>query len=137
MTIKKTVIATQQAPRAIGPYSQGISIGELVFVSGQIPVDPTTDSVVVGGIKEQTAQALINLGAVLNASRLSYQDVVKTTVYMKDLSAFAEMNEVYGRIFSAPHPARATIQAAALPKGALIEIEAIAVKRNSADRIAL
>ena len=130
MKARKKIVATQQAPQAIGPYSQGIVIGDLVFLSGQIPIDPATGALAAGGIKEQTGQALKNLGAVLKAAGLGYQDVMKTTVYMKDLSGFAEMNEAYGRCFLSPFPSRTTIQAAALPMDALIEIEAVAVKRD-------
>src|SRR5208282_976696 len=125
MKNKKTIIATQKAPQVVGPYSQGISCGDLVFLSGQIPTDPATNALIPGGIKEQTEQTLKNLGAVLSAVGLINQDIMKTTVYMKDLAGFTEMNEVYKRYFSSPYPARATVQAAALPKDALIEIEAI------------
>lgn len=127
---KKLVVATQRAPQAVGPYSQGIVMGDLVFVSGQIPLDPATGALVAGGIKEQAEQAIRNLGAVLKAAGVGYQEVVKTTVYMKDLAGIAEMNEVYARSFSPPAPARSTVQVAALPKGALVEIEAVAVKRD-------
>jgi len=126
----KSIIATQQAPQAIGPYSQGIMFGEMFFLSGQIAINPATGALVPGGIKEQTDQVLKNIRAVLNAVRLTDEDVAKTTVYMKDLSGFADMNEVYKRYFVMPYPARAVVQAAALPMNALIEIEAIAVKRD-------
>src|SRR5271156_3487882 len=130
MKAKKAVIATPQAPQAIGPYSQGVVIGELIFVSGQIGVDPATNAMVPGGIKEQTDRALRNISAVLVGGHVTFLDVVKTTVFLKDLAGFSEMNEVYAKFFTAPFPARATIQVAALPKDALVEIEAVAIRRD-------
>lgn len=127
---KKTVVATPGAPQAIGPYSQGIVMGDLVFVSGQIGIDPSTGAMIAGGVKEQAAVALRNIGAVLSAARVGYADVVKTTVFLKDLAAFNDMNEVYSKIFGQPFPARSTVQVSALPKDALVEIEAVAVKRD-------
>jgi 2-iminobutanoate/2-iminopropanoate deaminase len=124
--MKRETIATKSAPEAIGPYSQGVRVGETLYLSGQIPLDPATMEMVQGAIAEQTAQVLKNLGAVLEAAGLSFRDVVKTTVYMTDLSQFVEMNSVYEEVFS-EKPARATVQVSALPKGALVEIEAIAV----------
>jgi 2-iminobutanoate/2-iminopropanoate deaminase len=120
-------VITPKAPAAIGPYSQGISSGELVFVSGQTPlrVDGT---LVEGTVAEQTEQCLKNILEVLLAGGLTMDAVVKTTVYMTDLGRFAEMNEVYAKRFRAPFPARATVQVVALPKGAEIEIDAVAVR---------
>jgi 2-iminobutanoate/2-iminopropanoate deaminase len=119
-------IETANAPRAIGPYSQAIRSGELLFVSGQIPLDPATAELVGGGIEAQTRRVLDNLGAILESAGGSFADVVKTTIYLVDLGEFAAVNAVYATYFAAPAPARATVQVAALPKGAHIEIEAIA-----------
>jgi 2-iminobutanoate/2-iminopropanoate deaminase len=124
---KKAEIRTPNAPRAIGPYSQGVKSGGLIFVSGQIPLDPGTGMVVNAGIGVQTRRALENLTAVLEAAGAGLDDVVKTTVYMRDLSEFNEMNEAYGEFFKAPYPARATVEVKGLPKGAAIEIDATAV----------
>ncbi len=124
----KVPVATQDAPQAIGPYSQAVDIGGLVFVSGQIPAKPD-GTLVEGGVAAQTTRCLDNVEAILKAASLSLADVVKTTVFMTDLSQFAAMNEAYAKRFSAPHPARATIQVAALPKGAGVEIEAVAVRK--------
>ena len=121
-----TQVSTPNAPGAIGPYSQAIKAGDYVFVSGQIPLDPATGQVVAGGIAEQTHRVLKNLGAVLAAAGASYAHAVKTTVYLQDMADFAAMNEVYGTYFSAPAPARATIQAAALPKDVRVEIDVVA-----------
>ena len=117
---------TEQAPRAIGPYSQAVVAGGLVFASGQIPLDPQTGEFVAGGIREQTEQVLRNLGAVLAAAGSSFARVVKTTVYLADMNDFAAMNEVYGRYFQTEPPARATVQAARLPRDARVEIDLIA-----------
>jgi 2-iminobutanoate/2-iminopropanoate deaminase len=124
----KTVISTTEAPGALGPYSQGIAAGTLVFCSGQIPLDPATGKLVDNDISRQTEQVLKNIVAVLGAGGIGLENVVKTTVFMTDLAKFDEMNIVYGRYFPAQPPARSTIQVAALPKGANVEIEAIAVK---------
>jgi 2-iminobutanoate/2-iminopropanoate deaminase len=124
----RAAIATADAPQAIGPYSQGVDAGAVVFVSGQIPAGPD-GALVKGGIAEQTQRCLSNVEAILKAAGLSMADVVKTTVFMTDLGQFAAMNEVYGQRFGAPFPARATVQVAALPKGAAVEIEAVAVRR--------
>jgi 2-iminobutanoate/2-iminopropanoate deaminase len=126
--MKKDAIVTAQAPSAIGPYSQGVRAGGLVFVSGQIPIDPATGEIVSGGIGAQTERVLQNLRAVLEAGGASLDDVVKTTVYLTNLGDFATVNEIYGRSFRSPFPARATVQVAALPRGALVEIDAIAAK---------
>ncbi len=120
-------IKTEMAPAAIGPYSQGILSGSLLFTSGQIPLDPAAGSLVSGGIQSETKQVLENLKAVLEAGGAGLKDVVKTTVYMTDLSEFAQMNEVYGIYFSGEPPARSTVGVASLPRGARVEIEAVAV----------
>lgn len=124
----KTVISTTEAPAAIGPYSQGIAAGSFVFCSGQIPLDPATGKLVSDDISLQTERVLENIVAVLGAQGIGLEDVVKTTVFMTDLAKFDEMNTVYGNYFPGEPPARSTIQVAALPKGANVEIEAIAVK---------
>ncbi len=122
----KDIISTDGAPRAIGPYSQAVRTGDLVFASGQIPIDPLTGEFVSGGIAEQTAQVLGNLTAVFEAAGVTMKQVVKTTVFLLDMDDFAAMNEVYGRFFDGEPPARATVQAARLPRDARVEIEAIA-----------
>jgi 2-iminobutanoate/2-iminopropanoate deaminase len=119
-------IETSDAPRAIGPYSQAVRAGELLFLSGQIPLDPATGELVSGGIDVQTRRVLDNLGAILHAAGGSFENVVKTTIYLVDLGEFAAVNAVYASYFTPPAPARATVQVAALPKGARVEIEAIA-----------
>ncbi len=124
----KTVISTNEAPGAIGPYSQGIATGSFVFCSGQIPLDPATGQLAGDDVSRQTEQVLRNIAAVLRAHGIGLKDVVKTTVFMTDLAKFDEMNRVYGSHFPTLPPARSTIQVAALPKGANVEIEAIAVK---------
>ena len=121
-------IATDAAPRALGPYAQAVVAGDLVFCSGQVGLDPATGKLVVGGVEAETARVCENLAAVLAAAGLGLADVVKTTVYLVDLADFAAMNAVYGRFFPAPHPARATVQVAALPAQARVEIEAVAAR---------
>ena len=123
-----TRIATDAAPRALGPYAQAVTAGDLVLCSGQVGIDPATGTLVPGGVAAETARACENLAAVLGAAGLGLADVVKTTVYVVDLADFATVNEVYARYFPAPHPARATVQVAALPAGARVEIEAIAAR---------
>ena len=123
----KEIIQTTQAPQAIGPYSQAIKSNGLVFASGQIPTDPQTGQFVPGGIEEQTEQVLKNLAAVLEAAGSGLNKVVKTTVFLLDMQDFGAMNEVYGRFFTEEAPARATVQAARLPRDARVEIEAIAL----------
>ena len=123
----KVRIQTEQAPQAIGPYSQAVKANGLVFVSGQIPIDPRTGQFVAGGIAEQTEQVLKNLAALLEASGSSLAQVLKTTVFLADMEEFAAMNEIYGRFFTEEPPARATVQAARLPRDARVEIEAIAL----------
>jgi 2-iminobutanoate/2-iminopropanoate deaminase len=124
----KRVIASLQAPAAIGPYSQAIESNGMVFLSGQIPLDPATGQLVTGDIVVQTEQVLENLHAVLAAAGLTFDNVVRTTIYLVDLNDFAKVNETYGKRFAQAPPARATVQVAALPKGARVEIDAIAVK---------
>ena len=125
----KKVIATAKAPSAIGPYSQGIAAsGKMVFVSGQIPIDPATGAFAADDIKGQTEQSLKNVGAILAEAGCSYEDVVKTTVLLADIADFGPMNEVYAKFFTGDCPARAAFAVKDLPKGALVEIEAIAVK---------
>jgi len=119
-------ISTPNAPGAIGPYSQALEAGDFLFLSGQIPIDPATGQVIEGGIAEQTHQVLKNIGAVLTAAGSSYAQVVKTTVYLQDMADFSAMNEIYGGYFASPAPARATIQAAALPRNVRVEIDAVA-----------
>ena len=122
----KEVISTHKAPGAIGPYSQAVRADNLLFCSGQIPIDPSTGEFVSGGIAEQTEQVLKNLGAVLEAAGASFESVVKTTVFVADMNDFGAMNEVYGRYFDSNKPARATVEAARLPKDARVEIDCIA-----------
>ena len=132
MSASRRAIETPDAPRALGPYSQAVDAGEMVFCAGQVGLDPATGRLVPGGIAAETARVLQNLSAVLAAADLSLGDVVKTTVFLADLAEFAAMNEVYGRHFTAPYPARATVQVAALPAGARVEIEAVAVRPGRA-----
>ena len=122
----KIIIATKNAPGAIGPYSQGIKANGFVFASGQIGLEPATGELVKGGIEEQSRQALLNVKNVLEAAGSSLDKVVKTTVFLKDISDFATMNAVYSEFFKADCPARSAVQVAALPKNALVEIEVIA-----------
>jgi len=126
----KHKIETTLAPAAIGPYSQAIQSGSLVFLSGQIPLDPGTGELVPGGIEAQTRQVMGNLHAVLKAAGLGFGNLVKTTIYLVDLGEFATVNRIYGENFTEMPPARVTIQVAALPKGALVEIDGIAVRRD-------
>jgi len=125
MSERKTV-STERAPRAIGPYSQAIAGGGLLFLSGQIPLDPATGDLVKGGITEQVTRVLDNLQAVLEAAGSGFDRVLRTTVYLIDLSDFTTMNEVYGRYFGPARPARSTVQVAGLPRGARVEIDVIA-----------
>jgi 2-iminobutanoate/2-iminopropanoate deaminase len=123
----KKIISTSDAPAAIGPYSQAIRAGTMLFCSGQIPLDPKTGQIVSGGIDAQTKRVCDNITAVLKAEGLSFADIVKTTIFLTDLGDFQTVNEIYGKYFSENPPARSTVQVAALPKGAKVEIEAIAV----------
>lgn len=124
----KKVISTSKAPAAIGPYSQAIQVGNFVYTSGQIPIDPSTGQFAEGGIKEQTRQSLLNVKAILEESGLKMSDVVKTTVFMADMNDFADMNSVYAEFFSEPYPARSAVAVKTLPKGALVEIEVVAYR---------
>jgi len=123
-------VATEGAPKAIGPYSQGIKVNGFVFTAGQVALDPKSGELVAGGISEQTGRALENLSAILTAAGSSLSQVVKTTVFLVDMADFAAMNEVYGRAFGSHRPARSTVAVAALPRGARVEIEAIAEVRG-------
>ena len=122
------VLHSDQAPKALGPYSQAIEVNGFVFTSGQIPIDPATDKFVEGGIKEQTRQSLTNIQNVLKEAGIDLSHVVKTTVFLSDMDNFAEMNEVYAEFFVQPFPARSAVAVKTLPKGALVEIECVAVK---------
>ena len=126
--MKRNVVATQDAPQAVGPYSQGIASDDFVFTAGQVALDPATGKMVGDGIAEQTHQALKNLKAILEAANSSMERAVKTTVFLADINDFSAMNEVYAGYFSDSPPARSTIQVGALPLGALVEIEVIAVR---------
>ena len=124
----KQVISTNQAPAAIGPYSQAIRVGNLLYTSGQIPINPATGNFVEGGIKEQTRQSLTNIKAILEEAGLTMAHVVKTTVFMADMNDFADMNTVYAEFFAEPYPARSAVAVKTLPKGALVEIEVVAAE---------
>jgi 2-iminobutanoate/2-iminopropanoate deaminase len=126
--VSRRAITADGAPRALGPYSQAIDAGGIVCCAGQVGLDPVTARLVAGGVAAETARALENLRAVLVAAGLGLDDVVKTTVFLADLADFAAMNEVYGRYFTSPYPARSTVQVAKLPAAARVEIEAIAVR---------
>lgn len=121
-------ISTPSAPAAIGPYSQGVAAGNTAYISGQLPIDPATGEFAGPDIISQTRQSLKNLQAILEANEMAMTDVVKTTVLLADIAEFAQMNQVYAEFFAEPFPARAAFQVAALPRGAKVEIEAIAVK---------
>lgn len=123
----KEEIKTANAPKAIGPYSQGIKAGGLIYVSGQIPIDPASGDVVKGAVGLQTRRVLENIKGILEASGAGLKDVVKTTVFLTNLNNFAEMNTVYGEFFAEPYPARATVEVSNLPKGVEVEIDAVAV----------
>jgi 2-iminobutanoate/2-iminopropanoate deaminase len=122
----KQAVSSPDAPKAIGPYSQAVRAGQLLFLSGQVPLDPATGEIVSGDIAAQTRRVFENLAAVLKAGGRSLSDVVRTTVFLADMSDFAEVNKVYGSYFSEPYPARATVQVARLPKDARVEIDLIA-----------
>ena len=122
----KTILSTSAAPKAIGPYSQGVRVGDFLFLSGQIPLDPATGELVAGDAAAQTDRVLDNIGAVLAVHGLEFRHVVKTTIFLVDLADFAAVNERYARRFPAEPPARSTVQVAALPRGARVEIEVIA-----------
>ncbi|MEW6730913.1 MAG: RidA family protein [Acidobacteriota bacterium] len=128
--MKKIAIKTEKAPAAIGPYSQAIKLGDHIFLSGQIPLDPATGQLVQGDIVVQTERVMENLKAVLAAANSSFDEVVRTTIYLADMNDFAQVNEVYGRYFTETPPARATVAVARLPRDARIEIDAIAYIGN-------
>lgn len=128
--MKKKVVSTKKAPAAVGPYSQAVKIGELVYTAGQIPLDPATGEMVEGDVQAQTERALLNLRAVLKAAGSSLKNVVKTTVFLQDMGDFTAMNEVYGRFFTKNPPARSAVEVAALPLGAQVEIEAVALVKK-------
>lgn len=124
----KKVISTKHAPAAIGPYSQAIEAKGMIFISGQTPIDPLTGELVTGGVKEQAAQCFKNIGAILDEAGLTTENIVKTTVFLGDMSYFSEMNEVYASQFHGAFPARSAIAAKGLPKNCMVEIEVIAVR---------
>jgi len=126
----RDAVATSSAPRAVGPYSQAVRAGDFLFVSGQIPIDPATGALVEGEIGDQTRRVLLNLQAILAAAGASLDEVVRTTVFLANLDDFAAMNEAYGEFFALPAPARSTVEAARLPKGARLEIDVIAYQRR-------
>jgi 2-iminobutanoate/2-iminopropanoate deaminase len=125
--MKKKVIQTEKAPKAIGPYSQAIQAGNLLFLSGQLPFDPVTGELVKGDIRQQTQRVLANLKGVLESQKLGMEDVVKVTIFLKDMGHFSQVNEVYAAYFSSSPPARSTVEVARLPRDADIEIELIAL----------
>jgi 2-iminobutanoate/2-iminopropanoate deaminase len=126
----RQAIATSGAPAAIGPYSQAVAGGDLLFCSGQLGLDPATGAIVEGGVEAQAERSLRNLAAVLDAAGLSWDDVLKTTIFLADIADFALVNAVYARFMPDPPPARSTVEVAALPKAGLVEIEAIARRRS-------
>ncbi len=129
--MEKKVVYTEKAPKPIGPYSQAIIVGDFIFTSGQIPIDPKTNQIVQGDIKEQTRQVLENLKAVLEEAGATLDDVVKVTIYMKDLGEFTQMNDVYSQYFKNSPPARTTVEVSRLPRDVKIEIDLIAVKKKA------
>lgn len=126
--MSKKAINTEKAPKAIGPYSQAIQVGNLVYTSGQLPINPTTGAFPEGGIKEQTRQSLSNIQAILEEAGLTMSNVVKTTVFLADMNDFADMNTVYAEFFTQPYPARSAVAVKTLPKNALVEIEVMAAE---------
>lgn len=129
--MKKTVV-TPHAPKAVGPYSQAVLIGDTLYCSGQIPLDPESGEVVSGGVREQAERVFLNLGAVLRASGMDFSNVVKATIFTTDLSKFGELNAVYASYFSDPYPARSTVQVSALPRGVQVEVEVVAIRDANA-----
>jgi len=124
----KKIVFTEKAPKPIGPYSQAVQVGNTLYLSGQIAIDPTTNSMIDGGIEKQTRRVLDNIKAVLEAAGFTLKDVVKVTVFLKDIKLFEGFNKIYGEYFGESPPARTTVEVSNLPKGALLEIDAIAVK---------
>ena len=129
----KKIISTSDAPAAVGPYSQAVRVGATIYCAGQIPLDPKSGQIVAGGVEIQTRRVLDNIAAVLKAEGLTFESIVKTTVFLMDLGDFQTVNEIYGSYFKQAPPARSTVQVAALPKGARVEIEVIAVADGSGD----
>jgi len=129
----KKIISTSEAPAAVGPYSQAVRVGSTIYCAGQIPLDPKSGQIVGGGVDAQTRRVLDNITAVLKAERLTFENIVKTTVFLTDLGDFQTVNEIYGSYFKNAPPARSTVQVAALPKGARIEIEVIAVADSAGE----
>ena len=132
----KKIISTQDAPAALGPYSQAVRVGSTIYCAGQIPLDPKSGQIVGGAIDVQTRRVLDNISAILRAEGLSFEDVVKTTIFLTDLADFEAVNEVYGTYFMQAPPARSTVQVSALPKGARIEVETIAVAAEGDQTVA-
>jgi 2-iminobutanoate/2-iminopropanoate deaminase len=132
----KKIISTSDAPSAIGPYSQGVRVGSTIYYSGQIPLDPKTGQMVSGGTDVQTRRVMDNIGGLLKAEGLSYDNIVKTTIFLADINDFQTVNEIYGGYFKQAPPARSTVQAGALPKGARVEIEVIAVSGQGDQTVA-
>ena len=132
----RKIISTSQAPGAIGPYSQGVRIGSTIYYSGQIPLDPKTGQMVSGGVDEQARRVMENIGGLLRAEGLSFDDIVKTTIFLADINDFQKVNEIYGSYFKQAPPARSTIQAGALPKSARLEIEVIASAGDGGQTVA-
>ncbi len=126
--MSKKAINTEKAPKAIGPYSQAIQVGNLIYTSGQLPINPTTGAFPEGGIKEQTRQSLSNIQAILEEAGLTMSNVVKTTVFLADMNDFADMNTIYAEFFTQPYPARSAVAVKTLPKNALVEIEVVAAE---------
>lgn len=125
--MNKEIVSTKKAPEAIGPYSQGVKAGNIVYTSGQLPIDPKTNELITGDIKRETKQSMENVIAILNEAGASLKDVVKVTIFVKDMNNFAQVNEVYGEYFKEHKPARSCVEVAKLPKDGDLEIEAIAI----------
>jgi 2-iminobutanoate/2-iminopropanoate deaminase len=132
----KKIISTAEAPAALGPYSQAVRVGSVIYCAGQIPLDPKSGQIVTGGIEAQTRRVMENIAAVLKAAGLGFDNVVKTTIFLADLNDFQTVNEIYGAYFKQQPPARSTIQVAGLPKGARVEIEVIAMADDGAGTVA-
>jgi 2-iminobutanoate/2-iminopropanoate deaminase len=132
----KKVISTSEAPAAVGPYSQAVRVGSTVYCSGQIPLDPKTGQIICGDISAQIRRVLDNIAAVLKAEGLTFENIVKTTIFLTNLGDFQSVNEIYGSYFKSQPPARSTVQVSALPKGANVEIEVIAVAGNGEQTVA-
>jgi len=128
MSSQKQVIFTTEAPSPIGPYSQAVMAGNMLFVSGQIALDSNTNELVVGDIRQETQQVMLNIGSVLKSAGMNYHNVVKTSIFLKDMNNFAAVNEIYGHFFSSDFPARETVEVSRLPKDVNVEISVIAVK---------